>query len=96
MGSRISVCRVNSSGIERAGACTTSRFPMHEAGHGIGQEADEATRVAGLHRHADLAVGLEAADAGTVARAGVDHDETPLQRIDVDAFGRNDFVRVRS
>ena len=60
------------------------------AGHGIGQEADEVAGVAGLHRHADLAVGLEAADAGTVAGAGVDHDEGPLQRVDVDAFGRDD------
>ena len=51
--------------------------------------------MAGLHRHADLAVGLEAADAGAVAGARVDDDEGPLQRVDVDAFGRNDsYERV--
>jgi hypothetical protein len=37
--------------------------------------------MAGLHRDADLAVGLEAADAGTVARARIDNDEGPLLRV---------------
>ena len=52
------------------------------AGHGLGQEADEIGRVPGLHRHADLAVGLEAADAGAVAGARIDDDEGTLQRVD--------------
>jgi hypothetical protein len=34
------------------------------ARHRLGREADEVGRVAGTHRHAELAVGLEAADAG--------------------------------
>jgi hypothetical protein len=50
-------------------------------GDGLGQEADEIARVAGLQRDADLAVGLEAADAGTVARTRIDHDERHLAAI---------------
>ena len=60
------------------------------AGHRLGQEADEVGRMAGLHGHADLAVGLEAADAGTVAGARVDDDERALLRIDLDTLGRDD------
>ena len=60
------------------------------AGHRLGQEADEVGRVAGLHRDADLAVGLEAADAGAVAGARVDDDEGALPRVDRDALGRDD------
>src|SRR5689334_2289076 len=37
--------------------------------------------MAGLHRHADLAVDLEAADPGTVSRAWIDDHERPLARI---------------
>ena len=40
--------------------------------------------------HADLAVGLEAADAGTVSGARIDHDERPARRIDLDAGRRHD------
>ena len=50
--------------------------------HGVGGEADEIAGMAGAHGHADLAVGLEAADAGAVPRARIDHDKGPLQRID--------------
>ncbi|MCY1298449.1 hypothetical protein D9M70_479390 [compost metagenome] len=46
--------------------------------------------MAGLHRHADLAVCLEAADAGPVACAGIDDDEGTFRRVDHDTFGRND------
>ena len=42
------------------------------AGHGVGQEADEVAGMAGLQRHADLAVVLHAADAGAVAGARVE------------------------
>ena len=58
------------------------------AGHRVGQEADEVAGVAGPQRHADLAVGLEAADAGPVAGARVDDHEGPLPRVDRDARGR--------
>ena len=47
------------------------------AGHRLGQEADEVAGMAGLERDADLAVGLEAADAGAVAGARIDDDERP-------------------
>ena len=40
--------------------------------------------------HADLAVRLEAADAGAVAGARIDDDERPLSRIDLDALRRDD------
>ena len=60
------------------------------AGHRLGQEADEVAGVAGAHGDADLAVGLEAADARPVAGARVDDDERPLALIDGDAGGRDD------
>ena len=42
------------------------------------QEADEVARMAGGQRDADLALRLEAADAGAVAGARVDHHERPF------------------
>ncbi len=60
------------------------------AGDRLGQEADEIGRVPGLHRDADLAVGLEAADARPMAGARVDDDERTLQRVDRHALGRDD------
>ena len=62
------------------------RLPRHRLGH----ESDEVAGMAGLHRDADLAVGLEAADARTVAGARVDHDERPAGRVDLDAARRLD------
>lgn len=56
----------------------------------IGREADEVAGVAGADRHADLAVGLHAADARPVAGARIDHDDRRLQRIDHGAARRND------
>ena len=47
------------------------------ARHRIGQEADEIAGMAGLEGDADLAVGLEAADARAVPRARIDDDERP-------------------
>ena len=44
-------------------------------GIGLGQEADEIAGMPGLERDADLAVGLEAADAGAVPGARIDHHE---------------------
>ena len=60
------------------------------ARHRVGQEADEVGRMPGLHRDANLAVGLEAADPGAVAGARVDDHERPLPRVDLDALGRQD------
>ena len=59
-------------------------------GHRLGQKADEVAGMAGFECNADLAVGLEAADAGTVAGSRIDDDEWPQLRIDLDAVGRND------
>src|SRR5262249_41310965 len=59
-------------------------------GNRIGQETDEIAGVTGLECDADFAVGLEAADAGTVPRARVDDDEGPARRIEFDAGRRDD------
>ena len=56
----------------------------------LGQEADEVAGVAGLKRHADLALGLEATDAGTVPRARIEDDEGPLLIVDLNALRRDD------
>ena len=61
------------------------RLPRHR----LGQEADEITRMAGPHRDADLAVGLEPADR-PMAGTRVDDDERPLLLIDDDAGRRGD------
>ena len=45
------------------------------ARHRLRQEADEIAGMAGLHRDADFAVGLEAADARAMAGARIDDDE---------------------
>ena len=55
------------------------------ARHGVGQEADEIAGMPRLERHADLAVGLEAADARAMPGARVDDDERPPRRIELDA-----------
>src|SRR3974377_1735833 len=60
------------------------------ARHRIGQEADEVAGMSGLEHNTDLAVGLEAADAGTMAGARIDHDERPARRIDDYALRRDD------
>ena len=59
-------------------------------GHGIGQEADEVAGMTCLEGNADLALRLEAADAGPVAGARIDDDEWTLARIDLDTLGRHD------
>ena len=59
------------------------------AGHRVRQEADEVAWVAGLHGHADFAVGLEAADTRTVPGARIDDHKRPARWIDFDAFGRH-------
>ena len=59
-------------------------------GNGLRQEADEIDRVAGAQRHADFAVGLHAADSGTVPGARVDDDDRRLRRIDRHVRRRDD------
>ena len=59
------------------------------ARHRLGQKADEIAGMAGLEGDADLAVGLEAADARTVPGARIDDDERSPCWIDLDAFGRD-------
>ena len=51
------------------------------AGDRLREEHHEVARVGVLERDADLAVHLEAADAGAVAGARVDDDERPLLRV---------------
>jgi hypothetical protein len=60
------------------------------AGHRFGQEADEVTRVAGFHRHADLAVRLEAADPGPVTRARIDYHKRTTLDINLHSARRGD------
>ena len=60
--------------------------------HRLRQKANEIAGMAGLEDDADLAVGLEAADAWTVSGARIDHDKRPARRIDLDA-GRRDHPR---
>ena len=58
--------------------------------HRFRQEADEIAGMTRLHRDADFAVRLEAADSRTVPGARIDHDERPPLEIDFDTLGRND------
>jgi hypothetical protein len=60
------------------------------AGNRIGQKADEIAGMPRIQGDPDLAVGLEAGDAGTMACARIDDDEWAAARIDGDAFRRND------
>jgi hypothetical protein len=48
------------------------------------QETDEVARMAGMKCDADLAIRLETADAGSVPRARIDHDEGTLLRVQLD------------
>ncbi len=58
--------------------------------HRFRQEADEIDRMAGAQRHADFAVGLHAADSGTVARARIDDNDRRLRGIGRHVRRRND------
>ena len=58
--------------------------------HRVRKEADEIAGMARLQRDADFAVGLEAANPGTVPGARIDDDKRPSRRIDLDAGGRHD------
>src|SRR3546814_2537543 len=59
-------------------------------GGGLRQERSEIAGVAGAHRHADLAFGLEAPDARSVARTRIHHQERAFLRIDLDVGRRQD------
>ena len=61
------------------------------AWHGVRQETDEIAGMPRLERHADLAVGLEAADARAMPGARVDDDERPPRRIELDGRRRDHF-----
>ncbi len=54
-------------------------------------EDDEIDGMAVVQRDADLAVGLEAADAGAVAGARIDDHVGPLPGLHLDAVGREDL-----
>ena len=85
------------------GVRMTPHHLAHEGGLGAGDigqelprlrlaaESNKVDRVTGGQRHAHLAVGLEAADARSVACARVDDDVGTAAVIDRDAFGRDDF-----
>ena len=82
-------------GVQLAHLAQERRLGVHDVLDGlarnrVGQKADEVAGMAGGHRDADLAVGLEAADAGAVAGARVDHHERPLALLDRDAGRRRD------
>ena len=47
------------------------------SGHRLGHKADEVAGMAGLHGHADLAIGLEAANAGAMPGTRVEDHEGP-------------------
>jgi len=60
------------------------------ARHRVGAEADEVAGMTGAHRHAQFAVGLEAADPRPVPGARIDHHERALFRVDHHACRRLD------
>ena len=72
---------------DRLGAADVfDRLPRNR----LRQEADEVDRVAGAQRHADFALGLHAADPGSVAGARVDDDDRRLHGIDRHVRRRDD------
>ena len=82
-------------GVERDDALEKRGLCCHDVLNGLtrdrlGQKADEVAGMARLEGDADLALRLEAANAGTVAGAWIDDDEGPLLLIDVHAFRRRD------
>ena len=85
----------SASGCKRNDFFQKDRLRMRDiaerlARHRIRKEADEIAGMPGLEGNADLAVGLEAADAGAMPGARIDDDEGPAERIDLDPCRRND------
>ena len=81
--------------VQRDDLLHEDRLGMHDvfqslAGLWLRREADEVTRMARAHRHADLAVALESADPGPVACARIDHHEGTHGRVGLDPWRRND------
>jgi hypothetical protein len=60
------------------------------AGFRLGEEDDEVHGMARAQRDPHLRIVLEAADAGAMARAGIDHDVGAQLAIDLHALGRDD------
>ena len=58
--------------------------------HGVRRKTHEVAGVSGLQHDADLAVRLEAGDAGAVTGARIDNDEGPQLRVDLHVLGRHD------
>ncbi len=56
----------------------------------LGQKADEVAGVPRIECHADLALCLESANAGTMACARIDDNEGPLAFVNVDTGRRSD------
>src|SRR5271156_5561344 len=56
--------------------------------HGFRHESDEIAGMARLHRHADLAVGLESTDSGAMPGTRIDDDEGTTLQIDLDSLWR--------
>ena len=93
-------------GLPSASGCRAMTFSIKTAsalrdvldgltGHRFGQEADEVAGMTGFHRHADFAVGLEAADSRPVTRTRIDHDKRPTLVINLHSLGRsNAYQRV--
>ncbi len=72
------------------------RLGPHDVGESLGRlgaraEDDEIDGVAVAQRDADLAVGLEAADAGAVPGARIDDHVGALPALHLDPLGREDF-----
>ena len=60
------------------------------ARYGFRQETDEIAGVTGFQRHPDFAFGLEAANAGAMAGAGIDHHERASGLVDRQSFWGHD------
>ena len=78
-----SACGCSAMTFSRKTASARAMSSIVWSWHRIGQESDEIARMPGLERDADFAVGLEAADAGTMSGARVDDDERPARWIDL-------------
>src|SRR5512143_284362 len=58
--------------------------------HRVGREADEVARMAGAHRHTQLAVGFEPTNAWTLPGARINDHERPPLGVDRDPGRRLD------
>ena len=84
-----------SLGMQRDDALEECRFGVRDVldclpRHRLREEADEIAGMPCPEGNADLAVRLEAADAGAMAGARVDNHERTLARVDLYTIRRND------